>query len=172
MRALARADFPDGAHLHLCEKVHECQRVRLPRTGTPHGRRAARANFSRSVLKIAQKDGMFALKAASATMSSMMHAGAPRPLTILRGRFRMHRHALSDGDRPSCPAGADCALCSKERNGPPFFFRLTGEPARFLAQFFNLNYSDYTEIHRLGSCPFRLQFLSVESKQTGTELEL
>ena len=90
-----------------------------------------------------------ALKAASATMSSMMHAGAPRPLTILRGRFRMHRHALSDGDRPSCPAGADCALCSKERNGPPFFFRLTGEPARFLAQFFNLNYSDYTEIHLL-----------------------
>ena len=88
-----------------------------------------------------------ALKAASATMSSMMHAGAPRPLTILRGRFRMHRHALSDGDRPSCPAGADCAY--KDRNGPPFFFRLTGEPARFLAQFFNLNYSDYTEIHLL-----------------------
>ena len=78
----------------------------------------------------------------------MMHAGAPRPLTILRGRFRMHRHALSDGDRPSCPAGADCSY-NKERNGPPFFFRLTGEPARFLAQFFNLNYSDYTEIHLL-----------------------
>ena len=58
VRALARADIPDGAHLHLCDKVHECQRVRLPRTGTPHGRRAARANFSRSVLKIAQKDGM------------------------------------------------------------------------------------------------------------------
>ena len=68
-------------------------RVQVP----PNGRRAARTNFSRSVLKIAQKDGMFALKAASATMSSMMHAGAPRPLTILGGRFRMHRHALSHG---------------------------------------------------------------------------
>ena len=55
-----------------------------------------------------------------------------------------------------CPTGTAPAVqlvrivpVDKERNGPPFFFRLTGEPARFLAQFFNLNYSDYTEIHLL-----------------------
>ena len=146
VRALARADIPDGAHLHLCDKVHECQRVRLPRTGTPTAG-GLRGKLEPQCAQNSTEGWHVALKAASATMSSMMHAGAPRPLTILRGRFRMHRHALSDGDRPSCPAGADCAY--KDRNGPPFFFRLTGEPARFLAQFFNLNYSDYTEIHLL-----------------------
>ena len=81
-------------------------------------------------------------------MSSMMHAGAPRPLTILRGRFRMHRHALSDGDRPSCPAGADCSCRQRAKRSTVFFppYRRTGT---FLALFFNLNYSDYTEIHLL-----------------------
>ena len=53
-----------------------------------------------------------------------------------------------------CPTGTAPAvqlvrIVPTKRNGPPFFFRLTGEPARFLAQFFNLNYSDYTEIHLL-----------------------